>query len=353
MSANIFDIIEQKRIVIKFERAINDLRKGVPIIFNNEALVFATESLEKPILDSLHQYKKTLLISKNRANTIGIKSSSAIGIDFDIVSLEYINQITCDHLYILESKNYSKDSEYDKILEIIKLSKLIPSALVIKNSQSNNELIKINYEEVEQYKILKDDELQEIFVAPLNLEDSKNIKIVTFRPKIGGEDHYAIVVGDLSSAEVPYVRIHSSCYTGDLLGSLDCDCGDQLRESLKLIAHSKEKTGVIIYLMQEGRGIGLTNKLRTYVLQNKGLDTVSANLALGFEDDERSFNLASKILKLLDTKKIKLITNNPKKIDEIQKYGIQVLETVPMVTKNATNSKYFKTKIEKLGHIKN
>ncbi|MEQ9116390.1 MAG: GTP cyclohydrolase II [Rickettsiales bacterium] len=346
----LFNLIEQKKIVIKFERAINDLRKGLPILFNKTTLVLASESLERPMLDTLHQHRKTILISKNRAEKIGIKTDLSIGIDVDIVSLEYINQITIDKNFKLEDANYKSGRDYKEILEILKLAKLVPAALIIKNSQYNADIINIDSSDIESYKMQRNDSLNNLFTAPLNLKDAKEACITTFRPTIGGRDHYAIIVGDPSSVDVPLVRIHSSCYTGDLLGSLDCDCGEQLRDSLKLIAKSKEKAGVVVYLMQEGRGIGLTNKLRTYVLQNKGLDTVDANLALGFDDDERSFDIAAKILKSLEISKIKLITNNPKKVSSLASEGIEVIGTVPIHTDSAKTSKYFATKVEKLGH---
>jgi GTP cyclohydrolase II len=146
------------------------------------------------------------------------------------------------------------------------------------------------------------------------------------------------------------VRIHSQCITGDILDSLKCDCGQQLKDSIKLMAQADE--GILIYLAQEGRDIGLLNKLRAYALQEKGMDTVEANLALGFKDDERLYYPVKEILKQLNVNSIKLITNNPKKIDHLTNLGIKVIERIPIKIKaNKYNTKYLKTKSKKSGHI--
>jgi 3,4-dihydroxy 2-butanone 4-phosphate synthase/GTP cyclohydrolase II len=163
-------------------------------------------------------------------------------------------------------------------------------------------------------------------------------------------DYLAMVMGDISNAELPILcRVHSSCVTGDLLGSLRCDCGDQLKLSLEKI--SEEKRGVFLYLEQEGRGIGLVNKMRAYELQDEGLDTVEANLALGFKIDQRDYRIACLILSELEIKKIKLMTNNPEKHSALSEFGIEVTEVIPLVIEpNLHNQNYLKTKKDKLGH---
>ena len=146
------------------------------------------------------------------------------------------------------------------------------------------------------------------------------------------------------------VRVHSQCITGDILDSLKCDCGQQLKQSIKLMAQADE--GILIYLAQEGRDIGLLNKLRAYSLQEQGMDTVEANLALGFNDDERLYFPVQEILKQLNVQSIKLITNNPKKIDHLTNLGIKVVERVSIkIPSNKHNKKYLKTKLKKSGHI--
>ena len=174
-------------------------------------------------------------------------------------------------------------------------------------------------------------------------------KVLAFTTPEGGRDYLALVMGNLKSDKPVLCRVHSSCVTGDLLGSLRCDCGDQLQLSLKTIQEAGE--GVLIYLEQEGRGIGLVNKMRAYELQDRGLDTVDANLALGFKVDERDYLVACKILVDLGIKKIRLMTNNPEKHTALTGFGIEVTEVVPLRTEpNLHNENYLKTKREKLGH---
>jgi GTP cyclohydrolase II len=157
-------------------------------------------------------------------------------------------------------------------------------------------------------------------------------------------------IGEIDRDQPILVRIHSACFTGDVLGSLKCDCGPQLHAATEMI--SEKGGGVLIYLNQEGRGIGLANKIRAYALQDHGFDTVEANHRLGFEDDERDFQLGATILKEMHISNIKLITNNPSKISTMKKYNITVSERIPLkVGQNETNLSYLKTKVRKSGHL--
>jgi 3,4-dihydroxy 2-butanone 4-phosphate synthase / GTP cyclohydrolase II len=166
----------------------------------------------------------------------------------------------------------------------------------------------------------------------------------------GSEHHFALVKGDLSSHTAPIVRLHSECLTGDVFGSLRCDCGDQLSRSMELI--EKEGSGILIYLRQEGRGIGLPNKIRAYTLQDQGIDTVDANLKLGFRSDLREYGSAAEILKLLNVKTIRLMTNNPDKINSLQSLKIEVVERIPVeIEAQEKNHRYLMTKKEKMGHL--
>ena len=168
-------------------------------------------------------------------------------------------------------------------------------------------------------------------------------KIIAF--KEGEKEHLAIFKEPLN--DLPLVRVHSECLTGDAMGSLKCDCRDQLEYSLKAM---ERENGMVIYLRQEGRNIGLLNKVNAYALQDKGLDTVEANHQLGFGDDERSYEIVEFILRYFNIKKIKLLTNNPKKIDSLKE--VKIVEIVPIIMKaNEFNEKYLKTKKEKMGHL--
>ena len=171
-----------------------------------------------------------------------------------------------------------------------------------------------------------------------------------FENEADGEQALALVKGDLDSVSPPLVRIHSQCFTGDTLHSLRCDCGDQLEQALSLISASG--FGVLIYQMQEGRGIGLINKLRAYHLQDQGADTVDANLQLGFEADLRDYQFCAEILKFLGIKSVRLLSNNPDKISGLEEAGVHVVERVPSLVESSQFSReYMQTKKEKMGHL--
>ena len=164
------------------------------------------------------------------------------------------------------------------------------------------------------------------------------------------KEHVALTMGDLSSDEVVLVRVHSECLTGDALFSQRCDCGPQLEAALKKIAAAGK--GILVYLRQEGRGIGLVNKIKAYALQDQGMDTVEANENLGFSADMRDFSVAVDTLKALNIQKVRLMTNNPRKVDALQRAGLDVVERVPMkYGRNPHNEKYLSTKHGKLGHL--
>ncbi len=174
--------------------------------------------------------------------------------------------------------------------------------------------------------------------------------IVAFSNTRDGKEHAAVVRGMPWNHEGVPVRLHSECLTGDAIGSLRCDCRDQLESALKMIGQMEE--GIVLYLRQEGRGIGLTNKIRAYELQDTGLDTVQANEALGFRDDERDYSIAAHMLASMQIKSIRLITNNPRKIDGLKAHGIQILGRIPLVIPpNPHNAFYLETKVTKSGHL--
>jgi len=186
--------------------------------------------------------------------------------------------------------------------------------------------------------------------ARVPLAVAEDAEVVMFRTEIGGEDHFAVLIGKGAELDVPLVRLHSQCITGDVLGSLKCDCGDQLQTAMRLMA--KNGGGVLIYLAQEGRDIGLLNKMRAYALQDNGFDTVDANHALGFNTDERVFLPAARILDALGITRLRLITNNPDKISQLEQCGIKVEERAPLIlASNPHNEDYLATKKHRTGHM--
>ncbi|WDV46584.1 bifunctional 3,4-dihydroxy-2-butanone-4-phosphate synthase/GTP cyclohydrolase II [Clostridiaceae bacterium M8S5] len=175
-------------------------------------------------------------------------------------------------------------------------------------------------------------------------------EIIGYIDKLTGKEHIVLKKGDLSKIREPLVRIHSECMTGDVFSSLRCDCGNQLEYAMKRI--NEQGAGIIIYLRQEGRGIGLINKIKAYNLQDKGLDTVDANIALGFEEDERNYYMAAQILKDMDVDKVELLTNNPQKIQGLKEYGIETVDRKPIEIKtNKYNESYLKTKKIRMNHL--
>lgn len=173
--------------------------------------------------------------------------------------------------------------------------------------------------------------------------------LIPFRQKSNGKEHIALIKGKWEKDEPVLVRVHSSCMTGDIFGSLRCECGEQLHKAMEMI--EQEGKGVIVYMNQEGRGIGLMNKIKAYALQEKGLDTVDANIHLGFDADERDYGVGANILRELGVSKMRLITNNPVKRIGLEGYGLQIVENVPIeVGINKYNEKYMRTKKERMGH---
>ena len=207
----------------------------------------------------------------------------------------------------------------------------------------------VSVEQIIQYRHLTDKMITK--VAETNLPTKYgDFKSIAFRSLTDADEHVALVKGDLTSTEsIPLVRVHSQCLTGDTFQSLRCDCGEQMEKSLEQISNSE--SGVFLYMRQEGRGIGLHNKLKAYELQDKGLDTVDANIKLGFPPDLRWYGIGAQILSSLGITKMKLLTNNPKKVIGLNSYGIDIVEQVPIIIKsNSKNKQYLETKRTRLGH---
>lgn len=206
----------------------------------------------------------------------------------------------------------------------------------------------ISIENLIEYR-LKNESLIERLVAVDLPTKSGHFDLVAYRQKTTGQEHLALIKGKWGADEPVLVRVHSSCVTGDIFGSCRCDCGPQLEASMKMI--EAEGKGVIVYMNQEGRGIGLINKLLAYSLQEKGMDTVEANIELGFKGDERDYGIGAQILRDLGVKKIKLLSNNPKKRTGLMGYGLEIVDNIPLeIESNKYNINYLKTKKEKMGH---
>jgi 3,4-dihydroxy 2-butanone 4-phosphate synthase/GTP cyclohydrolase II len=175
-------------------------------------------------------------------------------------------------------------------------------------------------------------------------------RLIAFEERMTGDVHLALAKGEWDEEEPVLVRVHSQCITGDIFGSMRCDCGDQLATAMQLV--EKEGKGVILYMKQEGRGIGLLNKLKAYKLQEEGMDTVEANEALGFKMDHRDYGIGCQILRDLNIRKLRLMTNNPTKRVALGGYGLEIVERVPIeITPNEVNEKYLRTKRDRMGHL--
>lgn len=206
----------------------------------------------------------------------------------------------------------------------------------------------ISIEQLIKYRLENESLIQRVISVDMPTEDG-DFDLVAFKQKDNGLEHVALVKGEWDEDDEVLVRVHSSCLTGDVFGSCRCDCGEQLEKAMQLI--EKEGKGVIVYMNQEGRGIGLLNKLRAYKLQEQGLDTVEANLKLGFGMDDRDYGIGAQILRDLGVRKMKLMSNNPRKRTGLIGYGLEIVDNVPLhVQPNPHNAKYLNTKKEKMGH---
>ena len=206
----------------------------------------------------------------------------------------------------------------------------------------------ISIKDLIEYRLKIDSLIEEIVRVDMPTKFG-HFKLIAFKEKNTNNEHLALVKGEWKPDEPVLVRVHSSCFTGDILGSFRCDCGEQLHEAMRLV--EKEGQGVILYMNQEGRGIGLLNKLKAYKLQEEGMDTVEANLHLGFPMDKRDYGVGAQILRYLGISKLRLISNNPRKRAGLLGYGLEVVETVPVeIDPNPHNERYLMTKRDKLGH---
>jgi len=349
-------------------RARADMRMGVPVLLLSEtpALVIPAETLSAERLNDLHALGETvsLALTGRRAATLKLAAY-----DGDLVRILLSSEQTISWIKAVSDpaddlnaplkgpfkaqRGGSVDLERSA-LQLIKAAHLLPAAVVARLPASQNLGAFDKLTRLESKAALPllsaPAVLSDIASASLPIFSSPKGHLHVFRPENGGEEHYAMEIGRPSRSKPVLVRLHSACFTGDVLGSLKCDCGLQLRGALQQMGD--QGAGVLLYLNQEGRGIGLANKMRAYGLQDQGFDTVEANHRLGFDDDERDFRLGASILKEMGITQIKLLTNNPAKITMMERNGVQVVERVPLITKSTDeNMAYLATKAAKSGHL--
>jgi GTP cyclohydrolase II len=239
-------------------------------------------------------------------------------------------------------------------IALAKLSRLLPAVLTVTPVSVlgllDRGLISVSARDVLAYPTMEGAGLRIVASAPVPLADAADSRVVAFRAEGSAIEHLAIVIGRPETVEAPLVRIHSECFTGDLLGSMRCDCGEQLRGAIHRIA--EHGAGIVLYLAQEGRGIGLVNKLRAYTLQDRGLDTMDANRVLGWGADERNFLVGAKMLLALGITKVRLLTNNPDKIAGLTACGVEVVgREAHAFAPNEVNDAYLATKAVRFGHL--
>ncbi len=364
-------------LTVKIERAISELRRGGKLIISDinsgtSVLLIASELIQNHTTNELSELalsRPSIILSKNRSKAIGINGSNG-PCSILIKNNWEVNDILSLCMPLKNHKipkidgalpESNKGIVYSCLL-LLRQSRLLPAGLMaiisnvalerINKWAFDKNLIHVNASDIISYEKVSANSLIMSVRAKVPIIHSENCEIIIFRPKDGGNEHFCLLFGKNRTLKNDHalVRVHSQCITGDVLDSLKCDCGQQLKQSIKLMAEADE--GILIYLAQEGRDIGLLNKLRAYSLQESGMDTVEANEDLGFNDDERLYYPAKEILKQLKIKNVKLITNNPKKVEHLKNLGINVTKRVPVkIIPNKHNKKYLETKSRKSGHI--
>jgi len=345
---------------------VDALRRGQAIVIRDKrqaTIVLSAETITDATLKALRRSAGGavfLVLTHARANTLKIRLYTpevvALKIDesFDADHVRAIADPTDDLTFPLKGPFAAERSElpaaYGAAIKLAKLAGLLPAVLVRRAEGSSISTMELSSQDILSY----DDEivrtLKLVARAHVPLEGAEKTELVSFRPADGGPEHYAIVINAPPTAKPALTRLHSECFTGDLLGSLKCDCGAQLRGAIETL--SKAGGGILLYLAQEGRGIGLINKLRAYRLQDQGFDTIDANARLGFEADERLYGIAARMLALLGYKSVRLLTNNPGKVAGLKQAGVKVVGRVKHAfPDNEHNRVYLRTKAQRAGHL--
>ena len=360
--------------LVAVERAAGDLRRGVPVILlpvrGRPSLVAASELANAALIEALTAWAKQaphVLLTHNRARTLKIRlyTDEVVAVPLPREDPVRAAQVLADPTrdmrdplmgpWVAERGPLSPVAR--EAVRLAKIAGLLPAVLEASLTARaaaalarRENLITVKAQDIARYDGRIAATLAPVAHAKLPLADAPNTRVIAYRPASGGNEHLALVVGEPEPPGPVLVRLHSECLTGDLLGSLKCDCGDQLRGAIKVIGN--HGAGVLLYLAQEGRGIGLINKLKAYELQDQGFDTIQANERLGFEADERVFAAAAEMLKQLGYTRVRLLTNNPDKVEALTRFGIEVVERVPHAfPANPHNEAYLATKKAKAGHV--
>jgi GTP cyclohydrolase II len=367
--------------LLAVDRAVSEVRRGRMVSVRGAGgiaiLVQAAEAITPDALINMRAFSQSnpvLAVTARRAAVLGL--AKTVG---KIVTLSMKGEMTTEIIHNLADPlskiplskedrsslavTTRKKPTYDcesAAVALTKIARLLPAAVTaeIVDSKADDlaawsarhDILLVDAGDIFQYDSTQARTLCVVSSARVPLLNTENTRIIAFRPVDGGLEHLAIVIGNPEKKLPVLTRLHSECFTGDLLGSLRCDCGDQLQGATKEIANAG--AGVLLYLAQEGRGIGLVNKLRAYELQDRGFDTMDANEQLGFDADERVYLPAAKILRLLGFEKVRLMTNNPDKVTGLSNYGIIVEERVQHTfPSNEHNETYLRTKASKGGHV--
>ncbi len=358
------------------DRAAGDLRRALPVIVTDDdpagtaAAMFAAEFASEPRIAALRRWsgaEPDLAITHNRAATLKIRLYTPDVVRLPIpgwLSVEALAAIADPTADLLRPLRGPFDARRDPVpasvvagVRLAKIARLLPAMLAVElgggagaASLGDAGMLSVVAGDILAYDVAAARALRRVAEARVPLAGAESARIAAFRPADGGIEHLAIVIGDPAPPGPVLARLHSECFTGDLLGSLKCDCGQQLQGAIARI--SQAGGGVLLYLAQEGRGIGLINKLRAYALQDQGFDTVEANERLGFEADERLFLPAAEMLRQLGFARVRLMTNNPDKVEALTGFGIDVVERVPHAfPANDHNAFYLSTKARKSGHL--
>ncbi len=349
--------------VIVLDRGMSELRRGLPVVVDvagDAWLVASAESARPDVVQMLYTAsgrQPDLVLASRRLASLGANASGAA---FSVLKPETwasvedyraAGLLATDALPPGWTLAVSDDAlPGAAVVQLAKFAQLAPALLIVRLSRPTGQWPRVPADWVDDYPLDLAASLQPVASAPVPLAVDEACRFVLFRAADGHTEHAAIVVGTPQPGEPTLVRLHSACFTGDLFASLKCDCGEQLRTAVHKM--SRSGGGILLYLNQEGRGIGLANKLRAYGLQAQGYDTLDADARLGFEVDERRFEVAGAMLAALGVSAVRVLTNNPRKLAALEAIGLTVAGRVPLLgSVNPHNEHYLKTKASRAGHL--